>query len=227
MPLIFRVPSIAAVIKFASIVHLNVTCSWSTSFTQSDCRCICGWYHHGNVKLSFWWNEARWDAFKCGIYQLLICRWTLQVKYRWTVMVWKQFSYVYYVLPCQDRILILAKCAHWPWDNIVTHSDLLWSIIKLLLTREKFARHNSWLHLHCDLNLRDKTLGQGHNTCWSHCVNYFRFNMQVTNYGPDTDFSFVWPWPWRYNFKSRSCHTFMLWTTIVRYVINIKHGSTE
>ena len=35
------------------------------------------------------------------------------------------------------------------------------------------------------------------------------------------------PWPWRYDLRSRSWHTFRLWTTIVWNIIQIQQGSEE
>ena len=37
----------------------------------------------------------------------------------------------------------------------------------------------------------------------------------------------LWPWPWRYDLESRSWHTLGSWTTIVRNIIQIQHGSEE
>ena len=57
------------------------------------------------------------------------------------------------------------------------------------------ARIPFWVCVHCDLDLRDMTLGQGHDTPLGHgqqlCELLSRFNLAVRSYGPDTDFRYV------------------------------------
>ena len=64
-----------------------------------------------------------------------------------------------------------------------------------------------WVCVHCDHDLRDMTLGQGHDTPLVHgqqlCEILSRSNLTVRSYGSDTDFQYVctvtftletWPW---------------------------------
>ena len=69
------------------------------------------------------------------------------------------------------------------------------------------ARTWFWVCVHCDHDLGDMTLGQGHDTSLGHgqqlCEILSRSNMAVRSYGPVTDFwymctvtltSEIWPW---------------------------------
>ena len=57
------------------------------------------------------------------------------------------------------------------------------------------ARTQIWLCVHYDLDIRDMTLGQGHDTPLDHgqqcCKILFTFYLAVTSYYPDTDFGYV------------------------------------
>ena len=51
------------------------------------------------------------------------------------------------------------------------------------------------VYMHCDLDLEDMTLGQGHDTPLGHgqqlCEILSRYNMAMRKYGPNTDFGYV------------------------------------
>ena len=64
-----------------------------------------------------------------------------------------------------------------------------------------------WVCVHCDHDIGDMTLGQGHDTSFPHrqtlCEILSRSNFAVRSYGPDMDFQYVctvtltleiWPW---------------------------------
>ena len=57
------------------------------------------------------------------------------------------------------------------------------------------ARTGFWLFVHCDLDLRDMTLGQGHDTTLGHgqqlCEILTIFTLAVRSYGPSTDFRYM------------------------------------
>ena len=51
-----------------------------------------------------------------------------------------------------------------------------------------------WVCVHCDHDLKDMTLGQGHDTPLVHgqqLCEISRSNMAMRSYGPDTDFGYV------------------------------------
>ena len=54
------------------------------------------------------------------------------------------------------------------------------------------ARTRLWVCVHCDHDLRDMVLGQGHVTSFGHgqklCEILSRSNLVMRNYGPITDF---------------------------------------
>ena len=58
-----------------------------------------------------------------------------------------------------------------------------------------WPEHRFLVCVHCDLDLRDMTLGQNRDTLLSHgqqlCEILFRSNMAVRSYGLDTDFRYV------------------------------------
>ena len=69
------------------------------------------------------------------------------------------------------------------------------------------ARTRISVYVHCDLDLRDMTMGQGHDTPLGHgqqlCEILSRSNLAVRSYGPDTDFRYmctmtltseIWQW---------------------------------
>ena len=57
------------------------------------------------------------------------------------------------------------------------------------------ARTRYWVYVHCDLDLGEMTLGQGHDTSLGHgqqlCEILSRSNLAVRSYGPCTDFGYV------------------------------------
>ena len=57
------------------------------------------------------------------------------------------------------------------------------------------ARTRFWVCVHCDHDLGDMTLGQGHDTPLGHglplCEILSRSNFAMRSYGPDTDFGYV------------------------------------
>ena len=87
-------------------------------------------------------------------------------------------------------------------DNIV------WNIIQIQHgSEELWPRHGFRVCVHCDLDIRDMTLGEGHDTPLGHgrqvCEILSRSNMAVRSYGPDMDFGYlctvtltleIWPW---------------------------------
>ena len=60
---------------------------------------------------------------------------------------------------------------------------------------ELWPGHRFWVCVHCDLDLGDMTLGQGHATPLGHGQQLygisFRPNLAVRSFGPDTDFEYV------------------------------------
>ena len=64
------------------------------------------------------------------------------------------------------------------------------NIIQIQYGSEKlWPRHGFWVCVHCDLNLGDMTLGQGHDTPLCHgqqlCEILSRSDKGVRSYGPD------------------------------------------
>ena len=84
----------------------------------------------------------------------------------------------------------------------------MWNIIQIqLCSEELWPWHRFWVCVHCDLDIRDMTFGQGYNTPLGHgqqvCEILSRSNLAVRSYGLDTDFGNVstvtltmelWPW---------------------------------
>ena len=82
------------------------------------------------------------------------------------------------------------------------------SINKIQLgSEELWPEHGFPVYVHCDLDLRDMTMGQGHDTPLGHgqqlCEILSRSNLAVRSYGLETDFQYVctailtleiWPW---------------------------------
>ena len=60
------------------------------------------------------------------------------------------------------------------------------------MAKELWIWHRFWLCVHCDLDLADKTLGEGHDISLGYgqqlCVLLPRSNMEVRSYGLDKDF---------------------------------------
>ena len=100
----------------------------------------------------------------------------------------------------------------WASVKVMTHpwvmDTIVWNIIQIQLgSEELWPRHGFPVCVHCDLDLRDMTLGQGHDTLLGHgqqlCEILFRSNLAVRSYDPDTNFQYVctvtltleiWPW---------------------------------
>ena len=55
--------------------------------------------------------------------------------------------------------------------------------------------HGFQVYVHCDLDLGDMTLGQGHDKRMGHeqqlCEILSRSNLTLSSYNPDTDFQYV------------------------------------
>ena len=117
------------------------------------------------------------------------------------------------------RTLILGCCALWPWPwrydlgsrswhTLGLWTTIVWNIIQIQLSSEVlWPGHGFPVYMHCDLDLGDMTLGQGHDTPLGHGQQLSeilsRSNLAVRSYGPDTDFQYVctvtltleiWPW---------------------------------
>ena len=58
----------------------------------------------------------------------------------------------------------------WPLVKVMTHPKVMgmWNIQIQHGSEELWPRHRFWLCVHCDLDLGDMTLGQGHDTPLSH-----------------------------------------------------------
>ena len=112
---------------------------------------------------------------------------------------------------------ISSMCALWPWrydlgsrswHTLVSWTTIEWNIIQIQLgSEELWPRHRFPVCVHCDLDLGDMTLGQGHDTPLGHgqqlCEIISRSDKGVRSYGQDTDFQYVctvtltleiWPW---------------------------------
>ena len=79
-----------------------------------------------------------------------------------------------------------------------------------------------WRWVHCDIDLGETTLCQGHDTSepldlGQLCEILLRSNMTVRGYGQTRILAMCspWPQPWRYDLGSRSWHTWVTKTTIV------------
>ena len=117
------------------------------------------------------------------------------------------------------RTRILSRCALWPWPwrydlrlrswhILGSWTTIVWNIIKIPTWQwELWPGHEFWVCVQCDLDLRDMTLGQGHDTSFCDgqqlCEILSRSNMAVRSFGPDTVFLCVctatltleiWPW---------------------------------
>ena len=73
---------------------------------------------------------------------------------------------------------------------------IVWNIIQIqLCSLALWPGHGFWVCVHCDIDLGDMTLGQGHWIPCSHwrqwCDKSSTSNMTVRSYGPDTDFRYV------------------------------------
>ena len=69
--------------------------------------------------------------------------------------------------------------------------------MQILLCSEGLWPGNGFsVYVHCDLDLRDITLGQHHDALLSHgqqvCEIFSRSNLAVRSYGPDTGICYVY-----------------------------------
>ena len=117
------------------------------------------------------------------------------------------------------RTRISSMCALWPWPwrydfgsrsrhTLGSWTTIVWNIIQIQLgSEELWPGHGFPVYVHCDLDLGDMTLGQGHDTPLGHgqqlCEILSRSNLAVRSNGPDTDFHHmctvtltleIWPW---------------------------------
>ena len=102
------------------------------------------------------------------------------------------------------RTRISSICALWPWPwrydlgskswhTLGLWTTIVWNIIQIKLGSEGlWPGHGFSVCVHCDLDLGDMTLDQGHGTPLGHwqqlCEILSRSNLAVRSYGPDTDF---------------------------------------
>ena len=105
------------------------------------------------------------------------------------------------------RTQLFIICAPWPWPwrndlrsrswhTIGTWTMIEWNIIQIQLgSVELWPRHIFSVYVHCYLDLRDMTLGQGHDMLLGHgqqlCELLSTSNLAVRSYGLDTDFGYV------------------------------------
>ena len=96
---------------------------------------------------------------------------------------------------------ISRMCALWPWPwwyDLGSRSHRLWSWTTIVWNYVQIEQgstklwpgHGSPVCVHCDLDLGDMTLGQGHDTPLGHgqqmCEIISRSDKGVRSYGPDT-----------------------------------------
>ena len=93
---------------------------------------------------------------------------------------------------------IFSKYALWPWPwrydlgsrswhTLESWTTIVWNIIEIQHgSEELWPGHGFSVNMHCDLDLGDMTLGQGHDTPLSHgqqlCEILSRSNMAVRSY---------------------------------------------
>ena len=101
---------------------------------------------------------------------------------------------------------VLGMCALWPWLWIYDLGSRSWhtlgswtTIVRNIIQiqfgiEELWPRHGFWVCMSCDLEIRDITLGQGHDTplCQQQlCEILSRSNLALRSYGPGMDFGNV------------------------------------
>ena len=102
---------------------------------------------------------------------------------------------------------VLGMCALWPWPRrydlgsrswqiLGSWTIIVWNIIQIQLgSEELWPGHRFWVYVYCDLEIRDISLGPGHDTPLGHgqllCEISSRSNLAVRSYGLDTDFWYV------------------------------------
>ena len=146
--------------------------------------------------------------------------------WQWGVVAWTQ---------------IFGMWALWPWrydlgsrswHTLGSWKISVWNIIQIPLYNDELWPVDRFsVYAHCDPDLGDMTLCQGHDTPLVHgqqlCELLTRSNFAVRSCGPDTDFGYVWPWPWRYDLRSNLWHTLGSWTIILWNIIQIEQVGTE
>ena len=102
---------------------------------------------------------------------------------------------------------ILGMCVLWPWPwrydlwsrswhALRSWTIVVWNIIQIQYGSEDvLPGHNFWVCVHFDLDLRDLTLGQGHDTPLGHeqqlCKILSRSKKSVRSYGFSMEFWYV------------------------------------
>ena len=137
------------------------------------------------------------------------------------------------------RIWVYLHCDLWPWyydlGSRSRHTLRSWtinvlntSIIQIKLGSEELCpRHGFGECVHCDLDLGDLTLGQGHDTPLVMDNKYVKYYQGPTWQWGVLAWTWIlstcalWLWPLRCDLGSRSWHTLGSWTTIVWNIIQI------
>ena len=125
---------------------------------------------------------------------------------QWGVMARTQLFGMYALWPWHLRYDHRTRS----WHNLGSWTISVWNIIPIQHSSEDlWPGHwfSVYMYMHCDLDLGDMTLGQGHDTPLGNghqlCEIFSRSNVAVRSYGPDTDFGYVfivtltleiWPW---------------------------------
>ena len=102
---------------------------------------------------------------------------------------------------CLNFLFVFFPC----W--LVGFRIFIWRKTEKNITMALLPRHRFPVCVHCDLDLGDITLGQGHDTPLGHgqqlCEILSRSNLAMRSYGPYKDFGYVctvtltleiWPW---------------------------------
>ena len=117
----------------------------------------------------------------------------------------------------------------WPWVKVMTHP---WGMhnncVKYYLDPTwqwgVMAGHGFWICVHCDLELGDMTLGEGHDKSLRYgkklCKILSRSNMTVRSYGQTRILGMCALWPWRYDLGLRSWHTRIMDNNCGKYCPN-------
>ena len=91
----------------------------------------------------------------------------------------------------------------WPAHSFGSWTTIVWNTIKVTLgSEELWPGQRFWVCVHCDLDLGDMTLGQGHDTWpwgkvmthrWAmdNCEISSRSHLAVRSNSPDTDFGYM------------------------------------
>ena len=99
---------------------------------------------------------------------------------------------------------------------------------------KSYGRTHIFLCVHCDLDLRGMTVGQGHDTplvmvMGNPCVKCPDPTRQWGVMARTRIFGMcaLWHWPWKYEIGWRSWHTLWSWTTIVWNIFQIRQGGEK